>query len=290
MTERRPTPSLQDEVELPSVDDSPSVSDGRLSPMSHFDHTLRSQFFLTAPRPCPYLPNRTERKLFTHLSGSSAAALNDELSRLGFRRSQTIVYRPACVGCRACLSTRIAVDEFEPTASQKRVLRRNSDLVRRISPDVATDEQYQLFSRYLNTRHHEGGMTDMDVDDFAAMVEDTPIQTNVIEYRLSPKANRCNDIDANASKTPDGELVAACLVDKLGDGLSLVYSFFEPELSRRSLGRYIILDQINLAKLLNQPYVYLGFWVQGSDKMDYKIQFQPAEIMADDGWRRFEPE
>lgn len=258
--------------------------------MAHFDRALQSQFFLTAPRPCPYLSGRSERKLFTYLMGPQAAALNDELSTLGFRRSQTIVYRPACIGCGACVSTRVRVAEFELSASQRRVLKRNADLRREIGPGAATDEQYALFRRYLETRHSDGGMTDMGAEDFAAMVEDTPVETDVVSYYLRTSDDDEYSNDTSGDSQSRDRLIAACLTDRLQDGLSLVYSFFEPELSKRSLGRFMILDQIELARELALPYVYLGFWVKGSPKMDYKIQFQPAEIMSENGWVPFETE
>lgn len=246
--------------------------------MSHFDNPLKSQFFLTAPRPCPYLEGRQERKLFTHLTGPQAIETNDELSNRGFRRSQTIVYRPACVGCSACVSTRIRVRDFEPSRSHRRIRRKNADIIRWVGADTATDEQYALFNRYLTARHADGGMTDMDPDDFAAMIEDTPVETRLVEYR-----------DPNGpGSAKSGELVAACLTDILGDGLSLVYSFFDPNLNKRSLGRYIILDHIELAASMGLPYVYLGFWVRGSRKMAYKIEFQPSEVMLGDGWAPYD--
>lgn len=258
--------------------------------MTHFDRSLQSQFFLTAPRPCPYLPGRSERKLFAHLVGPQAATLNDELSHLGFRRSQSIVYRPACVGCAACVSTRIRVADFTPSASQRRVLRRNMDLRRRIADGGATDAQFALFRRYLTTRHPDGGMTDMCADDFAAMIEDTPIKTEVIEYWGSVEPRGTDGGRENFGGDSPENLIAACLTDRLSDGLSLVYSFFNPDLAYRSLGRFMILDHIKLAAALELPFVYLGFWVRGSSKMDYKIQFQPAEIMTERGWISYNPD
>lgn len=243
--------------------------------MSHFDRSLRSQFFLTGPRPCPYLEGRRERKLFTNLSGPHAAALHDELSAHGFRRSQNIAYRPACSGCNACVSTRVRAAEFEPSRSQRRVLRRNKDLIRSADAAWATQEQYDLFSRYLEARHAEGGMTDMDMFDFASMVEDTPVRTRLVEYRVA-------DPDED---DPAGRLIAVCITDLIADGLSLVYSFYDPDEERRSLGQFMILDHIAIAREAQLPFVYLGYWVKGSEKMDYKIRFQPAEALTDRGWR-----
>lgn len=238
--------------------------------MTQFDRTLRSQFFLTGPRPCPYLPDRYERKLFTSLAGPGGGALHDELSQHGFRRSQHIAYRPACPNCSACLSTRIDAEHHTPRRSERRVLRANADIVRRVRPAEALDEQYQLFARYLSARHAEGGMTDMDAHDYAAMVEDTPVETRLVEYRAGSEDN--------------APLVAVCLTDILADGLSLVYSFFDPDEERRSLGKYIILDHLMLCREMGLRYTYLGYWVAGSEKMDYKRRFSPAEVLTDHGW------
>lgn len=243
--------------------------------MSHYDRSLRSQFFLTGPRPCPYLPGRKERKLFTNLAGPDSAALHDELSLNGFRRSQNIAYRPACSGCNACVSTRVRAGDFAPSRSQRRITQRNVDLRRSIIEPQATEEQYALFMRYLQTRHGDGGMTDMDAFDFAAMIEDSSVRTRLIEYRLPT-----HDSDSSAP----GRLVGACLTDLLADGLSLVYSFFDPEMSNRSLGQFIILDHVQIARSSGFPFVYLGYWVPGSEKMDYKKKFRPSEILDDSGW------
>src|SRR5664279_876039 len=137
-------------------------------------HTTETpQFYLTAPAPCPYLPGRAERKVFTHLVGDRAAALNDILTPGGFRRSQNIAYRPACEGCRACVSIRVVVDAFLMTDGFQRVMKKNRDVVGVETAASPTSEQYALFRRYLDTRHAEGGMADMTVLDYAMMVEDT---------------------------------------------------------------------------------------------------------------------
>ena len=241
--------------------------------MAHFERSLRSQFFLTGPRPCPYLPNRSERKLFTTLAGAKAEAQHDDLSAMGFRRSQNIAYRPACRACSACVSTRVRAVDFAPSRSQRRTLRRNNDLSRHWLDPEPSDEHFDLFKAYLSDRHGDGGMVDMDAFDFSAMVEDSPVRTHLIEYRLPSE----NDGE-------EGTLAAACVTDVLRDGLSLVYSFFDTRLSSRSLGRYVILDHIALAREAGLPFVYLGYWVKGSPKMDYKIEFQPSEILLDGGW------
>lgn len=243
--------------------------------MTRHDLTLKPQFYLTAPQPCPYLDGRLERKLFTALRGASAATINDDLTLYGFRRSQAVAYRPSCAGCSACVSVRIPVDEFSLTHSQRRIRRRNADLARRQADPWATEEQFAMFRAYLSDRHSDGGMADMDVFDFAAMIEETPVRTRVVEYR-DPQADG-----------PD-PLVGAALTDILADGLSMVYSFFDPAYSRRSLGAFMILDHIAMAQAMGLPYVYLGYWVEGSRKMAYKARFQPLEGLIEGEWRRIE--
>lgn len=226
-------------------------------------------FFLTAPSPCPYLPGRMERKVFTKLELADGPALNDTLTHAGFRRSQSILYRPACERCAACKSARVPVEAFQETRSQKRTVKRNADLVRVEKPSEATPEQFALLSRYLDARHGDGDMAGMDYFDFAGMIEDGAQRTEIVEYRDGT-----------------GALIAAVLVDVLMDGYSLVYSFFEPGLDRRSLGAFMILDHIRRAGAAGLPFVYLGYWVQGSAKMDYKARYKPLEILEPTGWRR----
>jgi len=237
------------------------------------------QFYLTAPSPCPYLPGQQERKIFTHLVGKRAATLNDLLTQTGFRRSQTIAYRPACESCRACVSVRVLVDEFKPSNSQRRAMRANADLVGAFVPAKPTNEHFSLFRAYLDARHPEGGMADMSSLDFAMMVEDTHIDTRLTEYR--PRKSHRD----GAGSAP---LYAVCLTDRLADGLSLVYSFYDPEQARRSLGAFIILDHIEKAKGLGLPHVYLGYWVEGSKKMGYKAFYLPQERLGLHGWTRVE--
>ncbi|PCH66307.1 MAG: arginyltransferase [Rhodobacteraceae bacterium] len=232
-------------------------------------HTLpiAPQFYVTAPQPCPYLTGRMERKLFTALQGDSAARLNNSLSQQGFRRSQNVLYRPSCAECSACLSARIDVAAFRPTKSQKRTLRRNQTIARQATSPWATEEQYALFRRYLDTRHADGGMADMDVFEFSAMIEETPVRSRVIEY------------------TDQRDLVAVSLTDVLGDGVSMVYSFFTPERPSESLGTFMILDHIEIAREAGLPYVYLGYWVPGSDKMGYKARFSGLEVYSGGKWQ-----
>jgi arginine-tRNA-protein transferase len=240
--------------------------------VSHHFAPRQLRFFLTAPSPCPYLPGREERKVFTHLPLSDGAAINDALTQIGFRRSQNIAYRPACERCDACVSARIPAAGYPFSRSERRILDRNGDLSRHLVEAEATMEQFELLRRYLLHRHAEGGMADMTWPDFVAMVEDTSARTHLIEYRLGGE-----------DRGP-GELVACVLVDVLSDGLSLVYSFYDPTASRRSLGSFMILDHVVQAQVSAMPYVYLGYWVSGSAKMDYKSRFTPIEVLRPEGW------
>jgi leucyl-tRNA---protein transferase len=236
------------------------------------------QFFITAPAPCPYLAGMFERKVFTHLIGQEARPLNDTLSQGGFRRSQNIAYRPACDSCGACVSVRVPAARFRWSKSFRRTCAANSDLEMKVVPAKATSEQYSLFRAYIDARHAEGGMADMTVLDFAAMVDESFVDTRIAEYRLPNRQKSAED----------GALVAAVLFDVLEDGLSLIYSFFEPELASRSLGSFVILDSIRRAERMGLSHVYLGYWVKGSGKMAYKARFLPQERLTREGWARFE--
>ncbi|WP_405048145.1 arginyltransferase [Flexibacterium corallicola] len=237
------------------------------------------QFYLTAPSPCPYLKGKEERKIFTHLVGDHAAALNDILTQGGFRRSQNIAYRPACEACKACVSVRVCVNEFQWTKSLRRQWKKGHDLIGTEFPPGPSSEQYDLFQEYLGTRHKGGGMTEMSVVDYAMMVEDTHVETVVIEYRR-------RGVDSFLTGTGSGPLLATALTDRLSDGLSMVYSFFNPHHHWIALGTFMILDHIVRAQHLGLPYVYLGYWVEGSPKMAYKQRFQPQEHLGPQGWER----
>jgi arginine-tRNA-protein transferase len=277
------------------------------------------QFYLTAPSACPYLPGREERKVFTHLVGERAAELNNILTQGGFRRSQSIAYRPACEGCRSCVSVRVIAREFRPSRSMRRIAKRNADIVGEMRTAVPTSEQYSVFRAYLDSRHRDGGMADMTVLDYAMMVEDSHVDTRIIEYRrvvlphdleeaedhaphlrggrldqgrrnMPARAplHRGGTANLRGSRSTGGDLVAVALTDVLGDGLSMVYSFFEPDESARSLGTFMVLDHIARAQAMGLAYVYLGYWVRGSGKMDYKSRFLPQERLTPDGWMRAE--
>jgi len=239
------------------------------------------QFYMTAPSACPYLPGQFERKVFTHLVGMRSSGLNDLLSQSGFRRSQTIAYRPACESCQACVSVRVLAQDFLPSPSQKRILKHNADLVGAFVTAKATGEQYSLFRQYLDARHPDGGMADMSALDFSMMVDDSHVDTGIVEYRRRGPDTAINGRGA-------GQLIAACLTDRLADGLSMVYSFFDPEESRRSLGAFMILDHVEKARRMGLNHVYLGYWVDGSRKMAYKASYLPQERLGMNGWTRIE--
>ncbi|WP_375403093.1 arginyltransferase [uncultured Sphingomonas sp.] len=234
------------------------------------------RFFVTSPSPCPYLPGRQERKVFTELTGPHAGELNDALGRIGFRRSQGVAYRPSCAGCSACVSVRVVTPEFRPNATQRKLIRRHDDLQVSACRAWATDEQYRLLRRYLATRHPSGGMAGMDEEDYADMVEHSPVNSLIIEYREPSAHGR-------------GRLVAACLTDRQADGLSMIYSFFAAdEDGRPGLGNFVIMDHILRAREANLPYVYLGYWVKGSPRMAYKTRYRPIEVLGPAGWRRMD--
>ena len=234
------------------------------------------RFFVTSTAPCPYLPGRTERKVFTELRGGHADALNDALSRIGFRRSQTVAYRPSCIDCSACISVRVVAGEFQPSPTQRKNLKRNSDLEVTLCRPWSTVEQFELLQSYLGVRHPGGGMASMDEVDFSDMVEHTPVTSYVVEYR-----------EPSPDGVTPGRLVGACLTDRQGDGLSMIYSFYDPEHGARTgLGNFIILDHIRRAGVMGLAYVYLGYWVEGSARMQYKVRYRPLERLTRSGWER----
>jgi arginine-tRNA-protein transferase len=237
------------------------------------------RFFVTNPSPCPYLAGKTERKVFTELNGPHADELNEALGRIGFRRSQNVAYRPSCIDCKSCVAVRVVTKEFEPNATQRRIIKRNSDLVVSACRPWSTSEQYELLRRYLSQRHPSGGMSGMDDMDYADMVEQSPVKSHVVEYRTPGRYGRL------------GDLVGACLTDQQSDGLSMIYSFYDAQVDGRpGLGNYIIMDHILRARAAGLPYVYLGYWVDGAARMQYKIRYRPIERLGPDGWERFEPQ
>jgi len=235
------------------------------------------EFYVTAPQNCPYLPGRQERKLFTHLTHDKPPGLIDNLLKGGFRRSQNIAYMPYCDGCQACISVRVIVDAFQPSDGFRRITKRNRDLSARRVASGHTAEQYALFRRYIDARHGDGGMADMSALDYAMMVEDSIVDTFLTEYRLRPEQG----LEPDWRNWP---LVAVALCDRLSNGVSMVYSFYEPAEDARSLGTYMILDHLEQTRKLGLPYLYLGYWIDGSRKMAYKARFTPQERLTNKGW------
>ena len=235
--------------------------------MRHQRQKSAQYFFTTAPLPCPYLPGRMERRVVTELIGRDVVSLHDALSLTGFRRSHSVAYAPACSDCQACIPIRVDSLNFKPSRTQARIERMNADLSWQVCEPIATTEQYELFMAYQNGRHSKGEMSRMDFDDYQTLVEDTSIESLVYEFR-----------------DPDGVLKAVCLADRICNGLSAVYSFYDPQLTRNSLGTYMVVWLVRQAKELGLGYVYLGFWVAACSKMSYKSSFQPVEIFHKGHW------
>jgi len=228
------------------------------------------QFFATSPVPCPYIPGRAERKLIVELGGSGGAAFYDDLSRAGFRRSHRFAYRPACRGCASCVPVRIAIERFVDSRSTRRIRNANRDLSGSLVPTRATPEQFRLFSAYQRLRHGDSDMASMRYGDYRGMVEDTPVRTGLAEFR-----DGC------------GSLVAAALIDLLDDGVSAVYSFYDPHQPKRSLGIWSVLWLVEECRRRGQPFVYLGYWIADSPKMSYKDRFPALERLDERGWSAF---
>lgn len=226
-------------------------------------------FRTTPPARCPYLPDQWEVKLVTELTGGDAVNEHDMLSDAGFRRSHQFVYKPLCPSCRACVPVRIPVAQFAANRAQRRVLARNEDLVASVQPAAVNADQYELFAAYLHARHRDGDMVDMNFDDYRSMVEDSPVDTRLVEFRHAGT----------------GRLAAACLIDWLDHGVSAVYSFWQPDRPRRGLGNLAILWLIEETRRRGLDYVYLGYWIEGSRKMAYKSRFRPMEALENGGWR-----
>ncbi len=230
-------------------------------------------FHRSVPLPCPYVEGRLERRIVAELSSAQVhSGLFDDLTAAGFRRSHNMIYRPACPTCTACVPVRILVERFTPRRSLKRTWRANQAISAAVTPPVATQEQYALFHRYQRRRHGDGDMALMTFADYRALVEESAADTRLIELR-----------------DPDGALVGCCLFDTTADGLSAVYSFYAAEQEARGLGSVIVMWLIEVARALERPYVYLGYWIEECRKMAYKVRFMPMEALGPDGWRELTP-
>jgi len=227
-------------------------------------------FFSTSPMPCPYLPDRVERRVVTELVGRDVPFLHNALSVAGFRRSHDIAYAPACPSCSACVAVRIAASDFRLSQSLRRIKKRNRGISAKESKPIATGEQFALFSNYQESRHYGGDMANMDFADYQMLVEDSPVDTALVEFR-------------DAEET----LVAGLIMDRIDNGLSAVYSFFNPDFRRQGLGTYMIIWLAERAKSMGLDYAYLGYWIDGCSKMSYKARFRPLEIYSPEGWQPF---
>ena len=224
-------------------------------------------FFTTPPQPCPYFTDRDEKRVVTELVGEESQVLHDQLTRNGFRRSHGTAYAQACSNCDRCISIRVRAREFTCSRSQRRVAKRNQGLTVKEVSAIADEEQYKLFKAYQSSRHNGGDMENMVFSDYKSLLEENSIDTSLIEFRQN------------------GRLVSCVIIDKISDGFSAVYSFFDAEFdSRRSLGTFMILWLINHAKALNLDYVYLGFWINKCQKMSYKKKFKPFDYFWSGNW------
>jgi arginine-tRNA-protein transferase len=233
------------------------------------DHHNRLVLYAGRPQPCPYLGGRTSLLHYLDPQVALTPRLLDRLLTLGFRRSGRYLYRPACSTCGRCLSMRIAASKFKPNRSQRRTLSRNSDL--RVKPcrGAVTAEQFELYERYLKTRHTGGGMDEPALDSCESFLTSPGCKTLFFEFRLEKR------------------LVAVAVTDVQPTSLSAVYTFYEPGLSTRGLGTYAVCHQLAVAKQRGLAHLYIGYWVAESEKMDYKKTFRPAELLVDGAWRKF---
>ncbi|MFC6167228.1 arginyltransferase [Acinetobacter terrestris] len=227
------------------------------------------QYYITPPHSCSYLENKSARMVFLDPAHRIDVVSLSELSRLGFRRSGDFVYRPECHLCRQCLSSRVPVTEFHMNSTQKKAWKRNQDLTVKITRTAdASEIHYALYERYINERHADGDMFPPSLDQFEKFLVHSCTDSFFLEF------------------WKDDKLISVSSCDPLDDGVSAVYTFFDPDENRRSLGVFAVLKQIEHAKALALPYVYLGYWVPHSNKMNYKSQYVPLELLIDGQWRR----
>ena len=221
---------------------------------------------VTRSQKCAYLHDQTEQRLATDISDHPDS--HDRLAETGFRRVENWVYKPACPGCSACLPIRVKAEDFAGSRNITRIRAANKDLRRFDSHGQLTLDHYDMFQRYLGLRHEDGQMASMSFEEFSAMILNSPIDTTLTEYRDSE----------------DG-LMGCILIDRQRDGLSAVYSFFQPDQTKRSLGSFMIVDLIDRCKEIGLPYAYLGYYIEQSRKMSYKARFKPYQIFIDGVWQ-----
>jgi len=234
--------------------------------MQKFMSENQLHFFASMPHHCGYLDGKNSTSVFADPNGPMSSTLYGQLIAIGFRRSGNHVYRPHCSDCNACIAARVLVDDFQPKRTQRRTWQQNSDITVSCVPTAFRSEHFELYQRYVKQRHSGGGMDDPEPQRYFSFIDSTWCDTLLYEFRLK------------------GKLVGIAITDQVKQGLSAFYTFFDPGLPERSLGKYAILWQIEQAKQLNLPYLYLGYWIAESKKMNYKTQYRPLQLLQHGKW------
>ena len=235
--------------------------------MNKLINKYNHNFYLSNTENCSYVDNKKERKIFTIMDNPNNADEYESLIKFGFRRSHNILYNQVCDSCNLCKSIRINCVNFNPSKSQKRVIKKNYGIYEKKLKARPSLKQFELFKKYLKFKHDKSEMNEMNYYDYKKMMEAPGIETKIYEYYYEKK------------------LVACVISDFLDDSISMVYSFYSEKILKNSIGKYMILDHLELAKNLNKNYLYLGYWVEGCNKMDYKSKFNSSEVLINNKWQ-----